>query len=190
MRGSSLETWGLSLAFRWSRIEDPRSYVFWKNDVVQSGSRSDIHTVNQCLQCSVTVWIVGVWQAFNKCKSIFSFSKISPSCTVYVPFAPHVPRFSQMNGAAQQFILWIKLVAHLAYVNNVDKVMRNYVCSRKQNFHVRVSVDTVAYHAVTVCKYANLHIVTQWFHGKLFLSQKATFSRAFELLNFPLANFT
>ena len=53
------------------------------------------------------------------------------------------------------------LVARLAYVNNVDKVMRNYVCSRKRNFHARVSVDTMACHAVTVCKCANLHIVTQ-----------------------------
>ena len=53
------------------------------------------------------------------------------------------------------------LVARLAYVNNVDKVMRNYLCSRKRNFHVHVSVDTVACHAVTVCKYANLHVVTQ-----------------------------
>ena len=53
------------------------------------------------------------------------------------------------------------LVARLAYVNNVVEVMRNYVCSRKQNFHVRVSVDTVACHAVTVCKYANLQVVTQ-----------------------------
>ena len=56
-------------------------------------------------------------------------------------------------------ILW--LVVHLACVNNVDEVMRNCICSRKQNFHVRVSVDTVACHAVTVCKYANLHVVTQ-----------------------------
>ena len=53
------------------------------------------------------------------------------------------------------------LFAHLAYVNNVDKVMRNYVCSRKRNFHLCVSVDTMVCHAVTVCKYANLHIVTQ-----------------------------
>ena len=53
------------------------------------------------------------------------------------------------------------LVARLAYVNNVDKVMRNYIRSRKRNFHMRISVDTVACHTVTVCKYANLHIVTQ-----------------------------
>ena len=101
MRGSSLE-------FRWSRIEDPRSWVFRKNDVVESRSRSDIRTVDQCLQivrCSVTVWIVGVRQAFNKCKSIFSFPKIYPVCTVYVAFARRVPRFSQMNGAAWRFIL-------------------------------------------------------------------------------------
>ena len=140
------------------------------------------------VRCSVTVWIVGVRQTFNKCKSMFSFSKIYPACTVYVAFARHVPRFSQMNGAARQFILWIKLVAVLckswwrvvkfswlssfnfflkgglghvafhsiilfensaipwlvaclAYVNNVDKVMRNYVCSRKRNFHLCVLVD-------------------------------------------------
>ena len=60
------------------------------------------------------------------------------------------------------------LVACLAYVNNVDKVMRNYVCSRKRNFHMRVSVDTVACHAVTVCKFANLHVVT-------IISQKTLF---------------
>ena len=53
------------------------------------------------------------------------------------------------------------LVALLAYVNNVDKVMRNYVRSRERNFHVRILVDTLACHAVTVCKYANLHVVTQ-----------------------------
>ena len=50
------------------------------------------------------------------------------------------------NSAIQWFVV------RLAY----DQVMRNYVCSRKRNFHVRVSVDTVACHAVTVCKYANL----------------------------------
>ena len=65
------------------------------------------------VRCSVTVWIVGVRQAFNKCKLIFSFSKIYLACTVYVAFARHVPRFSQMNGVARQFILWIKLVAVL-----------------------------------------------------------------------------
>ena len=42
------------------------------------------------------------------------------------------------------------LVTRLAYVNNVDKVNRNYVYSRKQNFHARVSVDTIACHTVTV----------------------------------------
>ena len=53
------------------------------------------------------------------------------------------------------------LVALLAYVNNVDKVMRNYIRSRERNFHVRILVDTLACHTVTVCKYANLHVVTQ-----------------------------
>ena len=46
------------------------------------------------------------------------------------------------------------LVACLAYVNNVDKVMRNYVCSRKRNFQVHVSVF-----------YCGLLAV----HGKLYL---------------------
>ena len=50
------------------------------------------------------------------------------------------------NSAIQWFVV------RLAY----DQVMKNYVCSRKRNFHIRVSVDTVACHAVTVCKYANL----------------------------------
>ena len=38
-----------------------------------------------------------------------------------------------------------------AYVS-VDKVMRNYVCYGKQNFHMRMLVDTVACHSLTVCK--------------------------------------
>ena len=66
-------------------------------------------------------------------------------------------------------ILW--LVARLAYVNNVDKVMKNYVCSRKRNFHVRVSVDTLACHAVTVCKFANLHVVTIISRKTLFVTK-------------------
>ena len=63
------------------------------------------------------------------------------------------------------------LVARLAYVNNVDKVMRNYVCSRKRNFHICVSVDTVACHAVTVCKFANLHVVTIISRKTLFVTK-------------------
>ena len=62
------------------------------------------------VQCSVTVWIVRVRQAFNKCKSIFWFLQIYRACTVYVAFVCHVPRFSQMNGAALQFILWITTI--------------------------------------------------------------------------------
>ena len=53
------------------------------------------------------------------------------------------------------------LVARLAYINNVDKVMRNYICCRKRNFNVRVSGDTIACHSVTAWKYANLRVVTQ-----------------------------
>ena len=63
------------------------------------------------------------------------------------------------------------LVACLAYVNNVDEVMRNYVCSRKRNFHMHVSVDTVACHAVTVCKFANLHVVTIISRKTLFVTK-------------------
>ena len=68
--------------------------------------------------------------------------------------------FHQIILFENSVIPW--LVTHLAYVNNVDKVMRNYVCSRKRNFNVPwISVNTVACHAVTVCKYANLHVVKQ-----------------------------
>ena len=49
-----------------------------------------------CLNCQLQ-------EAFNKFKSIFSVSEIYPACTLYVAFAHHAPRFSQMNGAARQF---------------------------------------------------------------------------------------
>ena len=49
-----------------------------------------------CLNCQLR-------QPFNTCKSIFLVSKIYPACTVYVAFARHVLRFSQMNSAAWQF---------------------------------------------------------------------------------------
>ena len=43
---------------------------------------------------------------------------------------------------------------------NVDKVKKNYVCSRKRNFHMRFSplwLVTLLLHV----RYANLHVVTQ-----------------------------
>ena len=94
--------WGLILKFWWSRIKKQGFYgkiifVFRKNDVVQS----DIHTVDQCcgavfcLNCQLR-------QASNKCKSIFSVSNICPACAVYVAFACHVPKFSQVNHQLQQ----------------------------------------------------------------------------------------
>ena len=80
------------------------------------------------------------------------------------------------------------LVAPLAYVNNVDKVMRNYICSRKQNFHVRVSVDTVACRTVTVCKYANLHIVTIISQKTLFVT-KSDFFTSIWVMKFSITQF-
>ena len=59
-----------------------------------------------CLNCQLR-------QPFSKYKSIFSVSKIYPACTVYVAFARHVPRFSQMNGAAQQFSPLLQFYANL-----------------------------------------------------------------------------
>lgn len=59
-----------------------------------------------CLNCQLR-------QPFSKCKSIFSVSKIYPACTVYVAFARHVLRFSQMNGAAQQFCCLLRFYANL-----------------------------------------------------------------------------
>ena len=43
------------------------------------------------------------------------------------------------------------LVASLADVN-VDKVRRNYVCSQESKIFTCVLVDSMACHAVTVCK--------------------------------------
>ena len=83
-------------------------------------------------------------------------------------------------------ILW--LVARLAYVNNVDKVMKNYVCSRKRNFHVRVSVDTLACHAVTVCKFANLHVVTIISRKTLFVT-KSNFLTSIWVIKFSISQF-
>ena len=60
MWGSSLKMRGSSLEFRWSRIEDQEArflfeitLVFWKSNVEQSRSHSDIHTVDQRLWCGV-----------------------------------------------------------------------------------------------------------------------------------------
>ena len=55
---------------------------------------------------------------------------------------------------------------------------------------MRISVDTVACHTVIVCKYAVLHVVTIISWKTLVVTKKATFSRAFELLNFSLVIFT
>ena len=145
---------------------------------------------------------------------------------------------SEMNGAAWQFILWIKLVAvlckswwrlrhceicffvelppfsckcclehvafHLiilfenlaipwlfgclAYVN-VDKVTRNHVYSGKWNFHVLVLVNTMACHAVTVCKICK----STWSHTiisrkTLFVTKSDIFTSIW-VINFPLVNF-
>ena len=80
------------------------------------------------------------------------------------------------------------LVAWLAYVNNVDNVMRNNVCSRKWNFHVRISVNTVACHAVSVCKYANLHVVTIISWKTLFVT-KSDFFTSIWVIKFSISQF-
>ena len=109
VRGSSLETRGSSLEFRWSRIEY-REARFSERTTLYSCVAVQIFAPSICpvlaVRCSVTVWITRLRQAFNKCKSIFLVSKIYPACTVYVSFARHVPRFSQMNGAALQICEW------------------------------------------------------------------------------------
>ena len=71
------------------------------------------HVASQILTCAVFCNCLNCQprQAFNKCKLIFSVSKISLPCTVYVPFAHHVPRFSQIvmfaNKIKQKKILKI-----------------------------------------------------------------------------------
>ena len=55
---------------------------------------------------------------------------------MYVAFARHVPRFSQMNGAPRQFILWIKLVA-VFYANldeDYDIWVVKFACLSSFNF--------------------------------------------------------
>ena len=110
MRRSSLETRGSSLEFRWSRIQEAR---FSERTMLYSHVAIQIFvpSISACSAVFCNCWNCRVRQSFNKCKSIFSVSKIYPVCTVYVAFVRHVPRFSQMNGAAWQFILWITLVA-------------------------------------------------------------------------------
>ena len=96
MWGSSLETRGLSLEFWWLRIKKQGFYMklflFSKRTMLYS------HVASQILTCAVFCNCLNCQprQAFNKCKLIFSVSKISLPCTVYVPFAHHVPIFSQI----------------------------------------------------------------------------------------------
>jgi len=52
MLGSSLEFQASTFEF-WEARLPPEIIVFWKNDVVQSRSHSEIHTYDQCLRCSV-----------------------------------------------------------------------------------------------------------------------------------------
>ena len=104
MQGSSLEDAWIDSQVPMIKDREARFlceiiFVFRKNNVVQS----DICTADQCcrevfcncLNCQLQ-------QAFNKCKSIFSVSKIDPLCTVYVAFACHVPRFSHVNHQLRQ----------------------------------------------------------------------------------------
>jgi len=104
MRGSSLEDARIDSQVPMIKDREARFlceiiFVFRKNDVIQS----DIHTADQCcravfcncLNCQLR-------QAFNKCKLIFSVSKIYPACTVYVAFACHVPRLSHVNHQLRQ----------------------------------------------------------------------------------------
>ena len=66
--------------------------------------------------------------------------------------------------------------------------MRNFVCSRKWNFHMHVSVDTVACHAVTVCKFANLHVVTIISRKTLFVT-KSDFFTSIWVIKFSICQF-
>ena len=102
MRGSSLETRGSSLEFRWLRIEKQGFYMklflFSKRTMLYSHVASQIFAravFCNCLNCQPR-------KAFNKCKLIFSVSKISLACTVYVAFAHHVLRFSQIIMSANK----------------------------------------------------------------------------------------
>ena len=101
MRGSRIESRVSMIEDRGSKKQGfPKERCCTLASLLRYSHRWSVRAV----QCSVTVWIARVQQAFNECKSIFSVSKIYPACTVYVAFARHVLRFSLMNGAAWQSV--------------------------------------------------------------------------------------
>ena len=90
---------GTILKFQWSRIEKQGFSV----KLFLSSERTMLHSADQCCRAVFCNCLnCQLQQAFNKCKSIFSVSKIYPLCTVYVAVACHVPRFSNVNHQLRQ----------------------------------------------------------------------------------------
>ena len=93
--------------------------------------------------------------------------------------------FHLLSSFENSAIPW--LVTHLAYVN-VDKVTRNYMCFRKQNFH-GILVDSVACHAVTVfkiCKSTCSHTIIS--HKTLFVTKSNIFTSTL-VIKFSISQF-
>ena len=70
-------------------------FLFSERTMLYSADQCCRAVFCNCLNCQLQ-------QAFNKCKSIFSVSKIYPLCTVYVAVACYVPRFSHVNHQLRQ----------------------------------------------------------------------------------------
>ena len=102
MQGSSLE-----FNYQGSRIEkqgyNVKLFLFSKRTMLYShiAVQLFIPSISACSAVFCNCLNCLLRRAFNRCKSIFSVSKIPPACTVCVAYAHHVPRFSQMNGAAR-----------------------------------------------------------------------------------------
>ena len=82
-------------------------------------------------------------------------------------------------------ILW--LFARLAYVN-VDKAVRNYVCSEKRNSHVHVLVENcgLSRSNCKICKSTCSHTIIS---RKTLFVTKSNILTGIRVINFPLVNF-
>ena len=81
------------------------------------------------------------------------------------------------------------VVLNRGILATIKHCYRNCVCSGKRNFHVRLLVDTVACHAVTVCKIcksACSHTIIS--RITLLVTKNGIFTSIW-VINFPLVNF-
>ena len=95
--------------------------------------------------------------------------------------------FHSLSSFKNSAILWH--VTHLAYVKMLIK-SRETMFVLKSEIFMCALVNYAACHTVTVCKICKSTCSHTIISQKILFTQKARFSRAFKLLNFPLVNFT